>query len=66
MLKSFSKLSCKSESMVEANRILKFNYDPEFMVALVNVQTSLRDRNYKIKLNIGKVRDLRRFEYDDV
>ena len=49
MLKSFSKLSRKSESMVEANRILKFIYDPELMVVSANVQASLRDRNYKIK-----------------
>ena len=66
MLKSFSKLSRKSESMVEANRILKFIYDPELMVVSANVQASLRDRNYTMKVSIGKVHDLRRFEYDNV
>ena len=52
--------------MVEANRILKFIYDPELMVVSANVQASLRDRNYTMKVSIGEVRDLRRFEYDDV
>jgi hypothetical protein len=45
--------------MVETNRIMKFSYDLELMVVSANVQASLRNRNYKIKVIIGKVRDLR-------
>ena len=52
--------------MVDANRILKFIYDPELMVVSANVQASLRDRNYTMKVSIGKVRDLRRLDCDDV
>ena len=52
-VEGFSKLSRKSESMVEANRILKFSNDPELMVVSANVQASMRDRNYKIKVSLS-------------
>jgi len=38
----------QSEDMMEANRVLTFTYDTDYMVVYADVQVSMRDQSYKI------------------
>lgn len=49
-VEGFCKIARKSETMVEANRVLKFSFDPELMAVSANVQASMRDKSYKIQV----------------
>jgi hypothetical protein len=40
-----TKISCKSQAMVEANRVLAFAYGSEMMVVGASVQASMTDRS---------------------
>jgi hypothetical protein len=46
---SMTKIARKSEDMVEANRVLTFTYDTDYMVVSAHVQASMRDQSYKIQ-----------------
>jgi hypothetical protein len=49
-----TKISRKSESMVECNRVIVFAHD-EMIVVEASVQASIRDRSYKIQVSsLGK------------
>jgi hypothetical protein len=43
-----TKMSRKSEAMVEANRTLTSAHDIEMMVVEANVQAPMRDKNYRM------------------
>jgi hypothetical protein len=45
-----TKISRKSESMVEGNRVIAFAYD-EMIVVEASVQASMRDRSYNIRVS---------------
>ena len=48
--KDCSKLSKKSEGAVDAGRVLKFLFDPELNYVQANVQASMRDRSYSVRV----------------
>ena len=54
-----TKLSRRSENAVDSNRVLRFVYDAELQYIQANVQASMRDTSYKVRVG-----SMQKFEFE--